>query len=297
MGPSILKAFYGQVGIRCFRGALDKFAMIDHVTPTTLRISGSVILAVSIFAIFTFLPTPATAIQGQDPVIPEYHGTVVDDLSDSFSLLGPRNFWHASDKGYADHAWWTVNNRLEEENKARWALSIPRPGEYEVVVFIPEDHATSETARYTLFHQKEKTQIAVNQLQNQNSWFVLGTFPFDGSGDEYLELSDATGEPDGKAEIGFDAAGFSSLGSGLEDKIVDAATKALGERIRMWLDEHTDDLRKEVKAWVQQQKGKILRQVGNSVTSWIDQQCTGLGAAMLLPAMALVLWAKRRPRG
>jgi hypothetical protein len=274
--------------------------MLEKITPQKLQFSGSVIITLSIFAIFSLLPTPVTALQNDDPPLPEFQGTIVDDLSDSFSLHGPRNYWHATELGYAGHSWWTKNNRLDVENTGRWSLAIPNPGEYKIAVYIPPNHATSETARYTLFHQNNSTSISVNQLRHQNSWVVLGTYTFDGSGNEYLELQDATGEPDGKVELGFDAVGFSSHKPGLEEKaaeaLADAVSNAVWDRIRMWLDDHTDELRAEVKVWFQQQKGKLLRQAGDSATTWIDRQCTGLGAAMLLPGAALVLWARKRPK-
>lgn len=224
-------------------------------------------------------------------LIPDYPGTIVDDLSEDFSREGPARYWHEAITGYEDHSWWTQNNDTGVENKARWALDVEQPGEYQVVVYIPAQHATTRQAQYTLYHVGKASIIVIDQESNRNAWVVLGDFDFDGMGDEYLELTDETGEADSAFEIAVDAVGYSSADLSLEKRV----SNALWEKVKTWLDDQTEALRPQFEEWLARQRGKILRQVGNSLITFIDQQCTGLGAAMVLPIVAFISWRKRRP--
>ena len=230
-------------------------------------------------------------VQEEDlPLIPDYVGTIVDDLSEEFSREGPARYWHEEITGFEDHSWWTQNNESGVENKARWALDVEQPGEYQIVVYIPSQHATTRQAQYTLYHVGKTSVIVVDQDSNRNSWIVLGDFEFDGMGGEFLELTDETGESDSAFEIAVDAVGYLSADLSLEER----ASNALWGKVQAWLDDQTATLRPQFEEWLARQKGQILRQIGNSLITFIDQQCTGLGAAMVLPVVAFISWRKRR---
>lgn len=229
-------------------------------------------------------------IQEDSSLIPDYAGTIVDDLSDDFSLDGPPRYWHEAIMGFKDHSWWTQNNKTGVENMARWALNVEKPGSYQIAVYIPAQHATTRQARYTLYHVGKTSLITVDQQTNPNSWVVLGEFEFNGTGNEFLELTDETGETDSAFEIGVDAVGYLSAGLSLEDKVSDA----LWGKVQTWLDDQTKGLRVQFEDWLAKQKGQLLRQLGNSLTGWIDQLCTGMGAAMILPILAFISWRVRR---
>jgi hypothetical protein len=220
--------------------------------------------------------------------IPEFEGTIIDDLSGHFSQLGPAKYWHEEAQGYNDHSWWTRNNQSVVENTARWTLDLGEPGTYEVYVYIPTEHATTRQANYLIFHGGESNAVSVNQNALPNSWHKLGDFAFDAVSDEYIELMDKTGEQDAEFEIAFDAVGLIPHSDDLEEKI----TGAFWERIQPWLDEKTEKLQESFKDWLDEQKGKFLRQLADSLKSWIDQQCAGLGAAMLFPIFAFILWRR-----
>lgn len=226
------------------------------------------------------------------PPVPGLDGTIIDDLSGQFSLRGPQKYWHEEDLGYGDHFWWTKNNLSGIENVAQWQLGITEPGLYDLFVYIPMQHATTQQATYSVYHNGDMDRVKVNQNAHHNAWFKLGNFHFAGSGDEYIELVDETGEADTQFEIAFDAVGYSKVNSEWEEKI----TGALWERIRPWLDEKTAVLQEKFKEWLNEQKGKLLQQLANSLKNWIDQQCTGLGAAMLFPLFAFVRWQRQRRR-
>jgi hypothetical protein len=231
--------------------------------------------------------------QDEPPSIPEFQGTIIDDNSESFILVGPDRFWHESEAGYQDHSWWTKNNDSGIQNSARWILGIDKAGTYQLAVYIPSEHATSNQAHYYVHHQGQITEIIVDQALNQNTWDPLGTFEFAGDGQEYVELTDETGEADSDFELAFDAVGYRPDELGFEDLVADA----LWDKIKIWLDEKAAEFKPHLEEWLENQKGRLLRDLGNALTGWIDEQCTGLGAAMLLPGFALVLWRKRRRDG
>jgi len=230
----------------------------------------------------------------EQPPIPGLDGTIVDDLSGQFSLLGPAKYWKEESQGYGDHFWWTKNNFSDVENAAKWHLNITEPGLYELYIYIPTMHASTKNATYFIYHNGLKDRVKVDQSAHHNTWYKLGEFLIAGSGGEYIELVDETGEVDTHFEIAFDAVGYSLAEPEWEEKI----TGALWERIRPWLDEKTAVFQEKFKEWLDEQKGKLLQQLADSIKDWIDQQCASLSAAALFPIVAAVLWLrqKRKPQ-
>lgn len=228
--------------------------------------------------------------QGEAPPLPEFEGTIIDDVSTNFTVQGPNRYWHEAHIGYRDHLWWTKNNDAGTENVGRWNLGVTEAGRYQLSVYIPYQHATTHQASYLLHHQGTITEVVVDQGGNINSWHTLGDFELDGTGSEYLELVDQTGEADSQYEIAFDAVGYSRVDPGFEEVVTDA----LWDKVKIWLDEQATELKVHLEEWLEKQKGELLRQLGDAMTSWIDEQCTGLGAAMALPGFALILWKRRR---
>jgi hypothetical protein len=227
-----------------------------------------------------------------EPSIPPFEGTVIDDLSTQFSRQGPEKYWHEEDQGFESHSWWTYNNRTGIDNAARWTIEINQAGIYEIFVYIPTSHATTKNAVYSISHSGEQNRVTVNQNLNRGVWYKLGDFNFAETGDAYIELIDETGEADTKYEIGFDAIGYRPVESDWEEKI----TGALWDRFRPWLDEKTALLEESLKQWLNEQKGKLLQKLADTLKNWIDQQCAGLGAAMLFPLIAFVLWHRQRDK-
>jgi len=227
--------------------------------------------------------------QSDDLPIAEFQGIVIDDLSNQFSRQGPDKYWHENDQGYEGHSWWTQNNQTSVDNVASWRLGITQAGTYAVFVYIPTSHATTQMAVYTISHNGDQDLVSVNQNANRNSWYKLGDFSFAGTGDESIKLVDKTGEANTQFEIAFDAVGYSQLDTSWEDKI----TGALWERIQPWLDEKTAMLEETFKDWLNEQKGKFLQKMADILKSWIDQQCASLGATLLFPLFAFVLWHRK----
>lgn len=114
--------------------------------------------------------------------------------------------WYQAPFGFQGAMLWTYASAEVEANWAEWRPNLPKAGQWEVWVFIPESHATTTNARYRIVHADGQTEVAVNQSKYFNDWVLLGTFPFE-TGRGYVRLSDVTGEQTqgNPPMVGFDA--------------------------------------------------------------------------------------------
>jgi hypothetical protein len=82
-------------------------------------------------------------------------------------------------------------------NVARWRPALPGDDRYEVLVSYSATTNRATNATYTVHHAEGATAAAVNQQVRgvpeirTGEWVSLGTFPFRGGLDGYVELSDA----------------------------------------------------------------------------------------------------------
>ncbi|HWN69979.1 MAG TPA: hypothetical protein VNM90_20190 [Haliangium sp.] len=134
---------------------------------------------------------------------------IVDDTSAGFTKFGPSEFWWQAAIGHGSHMWYTFVNGSTQSNYARWQPSLPGAGNYTIYVFVPSNHATSQQARYRIFHNGASHYATVNQNAYYDAWVNIGVHYFSAAGGEYVELGDATGEAASTSrKIGFDAVKF-----------------------------------------------------------------------------------------
>jgi hypothetical protein len=134
---------------------------------------------------------------------------IVDDVSGGFTKYGPSNYWFQASIGYGSHMWYTYVNGTTQSNYARGTPTLPSAGNYTVYAYIPSNYATSQQARYRVYHNGANNYATVNQNGYYNAWVSLGTHYVSANGTEYVELSDATGEAASTSRmIGFDAIKF-----------------------------------------------------------------------------------------
>ncbi len=115
-----------------------------------------------------------------------------------------------------DGTWnWKVYYKKTEPSVSKvwveWKTDLPESGRYEISVFIPARHATTQRARYKIHGIRgTNTEVVVdiNQSQHRNLWVSLGVFDLvkgaNNAGKVFL--NDVTGESD--REIAFDAVRF-----------------------------------------------------------------------------------------
>jgi hypothetical protein len=131
---------------------------------------------------------------------------VVDDTDPGFTTGGAPTGWRMVYEGYGGHLTWTWNNDWQrpDYNWARWSPGLT-PGQYEVWVFVPDRYTTTSSARYLISHAGGYTSRVVNQSANGDRWVSLGTYGFRGNSNDYVSLTDATGETRRTQLIAFDA--------------------------------------------------------------------------------------------
>lgn len=135
--------------------------------------------------------------------------TVLDDSDESVSFNGPQDSWRYVNYGYSGNSHWTFAWDDDVSNWAVWTPHLPEPGNYEVLVFIPEQNSDTLQAKYHVFHNDTDVEVVINQTQYSNEWVSLGNFWFNNNGQEYIYLGDNTGEPlSSELSIVFDAVKF-----------------------------------------------------------------------------------------
>jgi hypothetical protein len=140
---------------------------------------------------------------------------ICDDGDACFALAGPAAYWHrattcgSSALGYGADMYWTYVNGATVSNSARWTPALGGPGTYEISVFVTRCNGTSQTAKYRVFHAGVSDVRTVNQNVYYDAWVSLGSFTFTGTGGEYVEITDATGEAAAtKRQLAVDALRF-----------------------------------------------------------------------------------------
>jgi len=97
-------------------------------------------------------------------------------------------------------------------NYTRWTPNLVSGGvaNYAVHVFIPSNYGTAQQAKYRVRHNgRDDFSTPVNQSLYSDQWVSIGSYSFSGTGDEYVELADATGEAySTRRQLGFDAVKF-----------------------------------------------------------------------------------------
>jgi hypothetical protein len=137
-------------------------------------------------------------------------GILVDDTDPGFVKGGPASGWGTAAEGYGGHLTWARNKswltrwHAPGYNWGRWYPSLTR-GRYEVRVYIPDRYTTSAKARYWIKHSGGFTLRVVDQSANGGRWVSLGTYTFNGDGEDRVSLATPTFEADRSRLLAFDA--------------------------------------------------------------------------------------------
>jgi hypothetical protein len=131
---------------------------------------------------------------------------------------GPAQYWHRV-TGYGNDGdmTWTYVNGSAVCNKMVWRSGLGS-GRYTISVFIPRNHATSQSAKYRIGAASGNSvtavaTVSVNQNAIYDQWVVLGTYTI--NGEPAVMLGDDTGESYSatKRKVGFDAVKFAAESS------------------------------------------------------------------------------------
>lgn len=163
---------------------------------------------------------------------------IVDDLDSGFHP-NDSEWWSEAPNGFLGHMRYTSNAAEIDpygNSFATWDAELPYgPGQYQVWVFVPNNHATTQNAVYEIAHDHRVDRASVDQNTIFNAWAYLGTFPFTGDAGEGVTLRDFTSElPLYTREIGFDAVKFVYSSQSGTDGIVDELDPGFSKNGAEW---------------------------------------------------------------
>ena len=121
-------------------------------------------------------------------------GTIIDDLDPCFTRAASES-WYVVDGGYNNHLYYTYVWDKAAEAIGTWNINVTRPGTYEVFAYIQSGvGAVSEKAPYKIRASGKETKVSIN-LSGKSGWVSLGKYTFANGGDQWVKLSDDSGEP------------------------------------------------------------------------------------------------------
>ncbi len=120
-------------------------------------------------------------------------GVIIDDEDGCFSRSNSDS-WKAVDTGHDGHLYFAYTGNRDEECVGTWKVNVTRPGVYEIFAYVAAGvGALSAKAPYTVRAKGVETKI-VKDLSGVSGWVSLGRFEFAKGGDQWVKLSDLTGE-------------------------------------------------------------------------------------------------------
>lgn len=157
-------------------------------------------------AAFDFEPDPGSY---DDYDAEDGPSIIIKPTSNNFTWGGPASNRYEDLGGFGNGKfYWTFNSTVKAVNFGRWNPRISEAGNYEILAYIPGNRSTTSNARYQIHHYGYLDERSVNQGAVSNKFVSLGIYYFSGSGDEFVELYDSTGENAGSTQVAFDAVKF-----------------------------------------------------------------------------------------
>jgi hypothetical protein len=141
-------------------------------------------------------------------------GGVLDDAGPCFKKFGDPTWWRAEAAGHDGHLWWT--NAWESpspDNWGWWRVHVEEPGEYLVETWSTVGFSVWDDVHHLIRASGVAHDVQVDPTGG-SGWKPVGTFTFDGLGDEYIAVHDAEATaPGSEQHIAFDAIQLSRVGA------------------------------------------------------------------------------------
>jgi MYXO-CTERM domain-containing protein len=151
-------------------------------------------------------------------------GGVVDDGSPCFAARGPATGLHTeTTAGMGNRLTWTRTTAVAyEQNYAEWTLEFAEAGRYRVEVYTAAAFAQSKQAQYSIVAGGVAQDVTIDQTAI-DGYQTLGEFDFAAGGDQFVHLSDNTGETT-HTQLVFDAVQLTRIGPPDDGKVDDPGT-------------------------------------------------------------------------
>ncbi|MCK5786469.1 MAG: C39 family peptidase [Candidatus Sabulitectum sp.] len=141
-------------------------------------------------------------------------GTLIDDRNLGYRKLGPCEYWHEQETGYAGYSWWTYSTGAQPDTcSVEWLPELPSQAWYLVETYVPSSHATA-TGIYHVNTSSGWTTATVDQGNYSNQWAIVGSFSLSPSS-AMVRMGDYTGTQG--QYLSFDAVRFTEQTS-IEDQ-------------------------------------------------------------------------------
>ncbi|MBX2800774.1 MAG: peptidoglycan DD-metalloendopeptidase family protein [Myxococcales bacterium] len=129
-----------------------------------------------------------------DPV--PRRGRTIEETEGCVEWFGPPRFWRKEARETASDGslfWTNAHAGASPANFARYGLQLQARGTYTVEVFVGEGRNRATQVAYTVRHGGEEDVVVVDQSAAEG-WTRLGAFDFAEGGDQWVQISDNTGE-------------------------------------------------------------------------------------------------------
>lgn len=144
---------------------------------------------------------------------------IIDQRSNCYTAGGDPRYWRRVDSGYASTSEWTgTTAAATQANFGRWTVKTGRAARFHVDVHLDGGaNGTTTMAKYKIVHAGVTDTVMVDQTL-ATGFVSLGEYDFAGTGAEYVELGDNTGEAGSlDKQVQFDAVRVLPLDDGPED--------------------------------------------------------------------------------
>lgn len=137
---------------------------------------------------------------------PDDPAIYVDNKDPGFMWMGPEPFEERG--GLGGSFYWTHNKCTGTASAGKWKPTLSEDGNYEVLVYVPAYQSSTSNARYHIQHYGRVKERTISQAKYSGEFVSLGIYYFDGSGNEFVKLTNCTNEPNGSTQVAFDAVKF-----------------------------------------------------------------------------------------
>lgn len=141
-------------------------------------------------------------------------GGIVDDTDECFTRTVSNNYF-STNAGYGSSLQFAYVNGGSAAASGTWNLTLESAGTYEVLAYVDQKvGALTGNAPYKIRAKGVEKNVKV-KLAGKNGWVSLGKFDFAAGGDQWVKLTDATGEQysSGNQRVVFDAIQLSPASS------------------------------------------------------------------------------------
>ncbi len=140
-------------------------------------------------------PKCETQLDGGSTIIDDRNECFTRNVSDNYFVLGKKFSSSADTIGYDDSLQFAYAWDKPASAVGTWKVNVKKPGKYLVSAYIDSKAGNlSQKAPYQVRASKEEKTVVVD-LTGKNGWVEIGKFEFAAGEDQWVKLTDATGEP------------------------------------------------------------------------------------------------------